>query len=101
VSKAVKKKCPLGAKCESCLWYMQMTKQNAAGEMHVEEKCAIVWLPELMIENSRLTHSGTVAVENFRNEMVKGNDALAKVMMLAAGVANEQTRAEESDPRLP
>lgn len=44
------------------------------------EDCAIAWLPVLLIENSQQQRSTGAAVESFRNEMVRGNGQLARMM---------------------
>lgn len=91
-------KCPLGRNvCEQCLWYVTLTKFTDDNKPVQESKCAMLWLPELMIENSRLTHSGVAATESFRNEMVKGNGQLAAVMFNALGGNGEQSRLKKSD----
>jgi hypothetical protein len=42
--------------------------------------CAIAWGPVLMIENSKMQRETGAAVESFRNEMVKANEASVKVL---------------------
>lgn len=51
--------------------------------------CAQAWLPVLMIENSQQQRQTGAAVESFRNEMVKANEASQKVLLTAAGVSQQ------------
>lgn len=83
--------CPLGAKCEEikdnaihrCAWFVQLAGQNPqTGEVQDEKGCAMSWLPVLLIENSRVSRGTSAAVESFRNEMVKANEA---TLQLVAG----------------
>jgi hypothetical protein len=46
--------------------------------------CAIAWIPVLLIENSKQQHQTSAAVESFRNEVVKGNDAFVGMLSMAA-----------------
>lgn len=75
--------CPLGAKCEEikdnaihrCVWFQTFAGTNpSTGETVDEKGCSMVWLPVLMIENSKQQLSTAAAVESFRNEMVKANE---------------------------
>lgn len=79
--------CPLGSKCESvkdnkivvCPWYTQVRGSNPqTGEDVDEWKCAIAWLPMMLIENSGMQRQTGAAVESFRNEMVKQNTQLVE-----------------------
>lgn len=81
--------CPLGSKCEEvrdnklhrCVWFTKLAGTNPnTGEVVDEHGCAIVWLPVLLIENSRQQRSTAAAVESFRNEMVKDNNLLLQAM---------------------
>lgn len=81
--------CPLGSKCEEikdgaihkCAWFVKLRGVNPNTNEEVDEHgCAMAWMPVLLIENSQQQRSTSAAVESFRNEMVKANDAV----MLAA-----------------
>jgi len=76
--------CPLGSKCEEvkdgkihrCAWSIELDGINPnTGESAKERACAMAWMPILLIENSKQQRSTSVAVESFRNEMVKSNNA--------------------------
>lgn len=79
----VKKDC-LGVQCS---WFTQVRGHNPNTGAEVDEwGCAIAWLPVLMIENSQQQRQTGAAVESFRNEMVRANEASQQVLMAAAGV---------------
>ena len=72
--------CPLGSKCEEvkdgkihrCAWFTKLNGKNpSTGELVDEHGCAMTWLPILLIENATQARGFTVAIESFRNEMVK------------------------------
>ena len=82
--------CPLGAKCEEikenaihrCVWFQTFAGTNPTTGESVDEKgCAMAWLPILMIENSKQQRSTSVAVESFRNEMVKAQEASQNLLI--------------------
>lgn len=57
-----------------CAWITQIRGMNPnTGEEVDEWKCAVSWLPFLVIENSQQQRGTSTAVESFRNEVVKGN----------------------------
>jgi len=67
-----------------CAWLTKVQGTNMNTGQEVEEyQCAIAWLPLLLIENSGMQRQTGAAVESFRNEMVKSNEA-AQQLMLAA-----------------
>lgn len=85
--------CPLGAECESikdgviqkCMWHVKIGHEDPqTGEKEDKWSCAMSWLPVLMIENGRQQRSTAVAVESFRNEMVKANESSQQVLLAAA-----------------
>ena len=85
------KSCPLGHTCDNCLWHVHVSGQHPqTGAVIDTWDCAMVWMPVLMVENSRQQHQTAAAVESFRNEMVKGNDAFVGMLSLAA--ENESVR---------
>jgi len=61
---------------------VQGTDTNTGNQVD-EYQCAIAWLPMLLIENSGQQRQTGAAVESFRNEMVKSNEA-AHLLMLAS-----------------
>jgi len=42
-------------------------------EVQEESRCAIAWLPQLLIEGAKESRQTGAAVESFRNAMVQGN----------------------------
>jgi hypothetical protein len=80
--------CPLIKKdCveTKCSWFTQVRGHNPnTGEDVDEWGCAITWLPMLAIENSQQQRQTGAAVESFRNEMVKAQQASQAVLLTAA-----------------
>lgn len=85
----VKTFCPLGAKCEEakdgmihrCAWYGRVVGEDKnTGEMVDDWRCSMNWMPTLLIENSAMQRKTGVAIESFRNEMVKDNQKLISAM---------------------
>lgn len=72
-----KMKCPLWRKpmrevCHTCEWWTHIRGKHPQGEEIIDHwRCAIAWLPVLMIENSQMQRQTGAAVEDFRNVMVK------------------------------
>lgn len=83
--------CPLGSECEvaennvikRCAWYTQIqgTDTNTGKELD-EWGCAMSWLPKLILEGAAQSRGTSIAVESFRNEMVKSND-LSRELLIA------------------
>jgi len=77
--------CPLNnfKKCKGleCSWFIQMrgTNPNTGEEVDVWA-CAVAWLPTLLIENASQSRQTGAAVESFRNEMVKAQEASVRVL---------------------
>jgi hypothetical protein len=85
--------CPLGHQCETikdgkisrCAWFIKLAGTNPnTGEQVDEHGCAMSWIPVLLIENSQQQKSTSSAVESFRNEMVKANEASQNLLVAAA-----------------
>ena len=81
--------CPLNnfdpCKQMECGWFMKIAGKNPnTGEQIDEWGCAITWIPVMLIENGRQQHSTASAVESFRNEMVKSNEASQQLLFMAA-----------------
>lgn len=86
----VKISCPLGATCEEvkdgaihrCAWYTLVRGTNMnTGEEVDDWRCAMNWMPMLLIENSGMQRQTGAAVESFRNEMIKANDTNQKILL--------------------
>ena len=75
-----------------CAWFTELRGTNPNTGKEVDEwGCAIAWLPVLMIENSQQQRSTGAAVESFRNEMVRANEASQKILLAAANGASSAT----------
>jgi hypothetical protein len=73
-----------------CAWFMKIAGTNPNTGREVEDwGCSMAWLPMLMIENSQQQRSTGAAVESFRNEMVKNNEANQKVLLATAGISQQ------------
>ena len=75
--------CPFGAECETirdnkihrCAWYIEMEGDNPqTGERMKESRCAITWLPLVLVDQTRTLNSGVKATESMRNEIIKRMD---------------------------
>lgn len=90
----IKANCPLNnfEKCKQfdCAWFTQIRGHNPnTGEEVDEYGCAVAWLPMLLIEGSQMSRQTGAAVESFRNEMVKANEASQKILLATAQKAGE------------
>lgn len=77
--------CPLNnfKRCKGleCSWFIQMRGTNPnTGEDVDDWACAVAWLPTLLIENASQSRQTGAAVETFRNEMVKAQEASVRVL---------------------
>lgn len=85
----VKDNCPLNGfepcKQLDCAWFVQMrgTDPNSGKEVD-EYSCGIAWIPMLLVENAMQSRQSGAAIESFRNEMVKANDASQNLLKVAA-----------------
>lgn len=70
--------CPLGSKCEEirdgklsrCAWYTQLAGKNPQSEEIINEwRCAMAWMPLMMVETSQTNRGQTQALESFRNSI--------------------------------
>lgn len=83
--------CPLGSECESikdgalhrCAWSVKIAGKNPnTGEELSEWRCAMSWLPILLIENTNKQIGTASAVESLRNVVVEKNvEATARTML--------------------
>jgi hypothetical protein len=72
-----------------CAWFMKVRGTNPnTGEEVDEWGCSIAWMPILLIENSQQQRQTGAAVESFRNEMVKANDASQQILLSAAQLSS-------------
>ena len=81
-----KNNCPLNnfepCKELECAWFMKVVGKDPQSEKEIEDwGCAITWIPVLTIENSQQQRQTGAAVESFRNEMVKSNEASQQILL--------------------
>lgn len=68
-----------------CAWFIKVRGTNPnTGEEVDDYGCSMAWLPVLMIENSQQQRQTGAAVESFRNEMVKSNEASHQLLISTA-----------------
>lgn len=73
----------------SCrFWIHVLGKDPQTGKDIDNADCAFAWTPVLMIENSKVNRETGAAVESFRNEMVKSNEASQQVLLQAVNIRN-------------
>lgn len=67
-----------------CMWFTKLQGMDRNTGKEVDEWfCAMSALPMLLCENSAVNRETGAAVESFRNEMVKTNQATAMIMAAA------------------
>jgi len=73
-----------------CAWFIEIhgTHPNT-GEALKDWGCAMSMMPMMLIENARQQHSTGAAIESFRNEMVKANDASQRILLATAGIPQQ------------
>jgi hypothetical protein len=80
--------CPLiQADCKGleCSWFTQVRGHNPNTGKEVDEwGCAVTWLPVMLIENAQQSRQTGAAVESFRNEMVKAQQASQAILLTTA-----------------
>ena len=81
-----KNNCPLNnfepCKELECPWFMKVVGKDPQSEKAIEDwGCAVTWIPVLTIENSQQQRQTGAAVESFRNEMVKSNEASQQILL--------------------
>lgn len=65
-----------------CAWFTKVAGYDMNSGKQIEEfQCAVAWLPLLLIENSGQQRQTGAAVESFRNEMVKAQQASQQLFM--------------------
>jgi hypothetical protein len=84
-----KANCPLNnfepCKQLECAWFLKIRGSNPnTGEDIDDWGCSMAWMPVLLIENAQMSRQTGSAVESFRNEMVKANEASQQILMSAA-----------------
>jgi hypothetical protein len=75
----------------TCAWYTRVQGYDVNTGNQVDSyECAISWLPMLLIENSGQQRSTGAAVESFRNEMVKSNEQSKQLLLMTAGIMQNE-----------
>jgi hypothetical protein len=92
-----KSNCPLDGfnPCRQldCAWFIKVVGTNPNTGKEVEDwGCSIAWMPVLMIENSQQQRQTGAAVESFRNEMVKANEASQQILLATSGIVQNQPK---------
>ena len=89
--------CPLGHECETakdnkvyrCAWLVEVAGKNPQSEEVVNEKrCAMAWMPVLMVENAQTNRGQTQAIESFRNTVTQQNKKLIGGLVQAAQLSH-------------
>ena len=89
-----KNNCPLNnfepCKQLECAWFIELNGTNPnTGEPVKDWGCTMAMMPMMLLENAKQQHSTASAVESFRNEMVKSNEASQKVLLAAANIPQQ------------
>ena len=96
-----KMNCPLNnfepCKLFECAWFIQLQGTNPnTGKQLDEWGCSVAWLPMLLVEHSQMERQTGAAVESFRNEMVKANEASQRLLRETAKI----TTVSNNEPKL-
>jgi hypothetical protein len=96
-----KMNCPLNnfepCKLFDCAWFIQLQGTNPNTGRALEEwGCSVAWLPMLLVEHSQMERQTGAAVESFRNEMVKANEASQRLLRETAKI----TAVDSNEPKL-
>lgn len=74
-----------------CAWFVKVEGYDINTGNRVDEwNCTVSLLPMLLIENSGMQRQTGAAVESFRNEMVKANEASHDLFKLAINSSTKQ-----------
>lgn len=84
-----KANCPLDSfnPCRQmdCAWFIKVVGKNPNTGQEIDDwGCSMAWLPILTIENSLQQRQTGAAVESFRNEMVRANEASHQILLATA-----------------
>jgi hypothetical protein len=87
---------PMSNVCHKCPWWTRVMGKDPQSEEIVDDwRCAIAWLPKLLIEGSQQMRQTGAAVESMRNELVS---AVVESVSVAAENAGRLLDARH-DPR--
>jgi len=82
--------CPLGSKCREvkdnkvhqCAWYVKLYGKDPQSDKKIDEwRCAMSWMPIMMVENAQTNRGQTQAIETFRNAVVNQNNVLQRTII--------------------
>lgn len=74
-----------------CAWFTKVEGYNINTGKQIEEwNCAMTFIPMLLVENSGMERQTGAAVESFRNEMVKSNEAAQKIFTNMISMASNR-----------
>jgi hypothetical protein len=84
-----KANCPLNnfepCKQLDCAWFIKLRGVDPNTGKDVDDwGCSMSWMPVLLIENAQMSRQTGAAVESFRNEMVKANEASQQLLLAAS-----------------
>jgi hypothetical protein len=91
--------CPFNGKgvekvCHKCPMYIQLRGRHPQTGQEIDQwGCSFAFTPILLIENAQQMHQTGAAVESFRNEVVKDNQAISNALQIASA-------ARMRDPKL-
>lgn len=76
--------------CHKCGFYTQVRGNHPQTGQEIDHwACAIEWLPMLLIETSQQSRQTGAAVESFRNEMVRANQATLQTLLAVSAPAEQ------------
>ena len=83
-----------------CAWFTKVAGYDTNTGKEVEEwQCAVAWMPLLMVENSGQQRQTGAAVESFRNEMAKAQQASHELFATAISTSNQSDRLIDVTPK--
>jgi hypothetical protein len=83
--------------CHKCPWWTRVVGKNPQSEEMVDDwRCAVAWIPMLLIENSQQQRGTQAAVETLRNEIDRFTQGLGEAMRLASA---QQSNGRLTDAR--
>jgi hypothetical protein len=76
-----------------CAWFLKISGKDPQSNKEIDEwGCSMAWLPIMMIENSQQQRSTSAAVESFRNEMVKANEATTRALLASNNIIENKPK---------
>lgn len=95
--------CPFNGKdvskvCHKCPLYIQVRGRHPQTGQEMDQwGCSFALMPILTIEAAHQTHQTNAAIESFRNEVVKDNQAISNALQIAkqARTYHEETKLIE------